>query len=157
MDAAGRFGVDPGQAVVEHGGADGLDLGPEPLANLRHLPRNVGEAVTEGAEVEGRPADEEDLPAAGPDPGDRRGYVREPAGDVVGLGRGDDVDEVVWHPAPFGRPRLGGADVEPPVDRHRVDADDLCPQTLGHPDPQRGFPGRRGAGEEPAIVPEFRP
>ena len=127
------------------------------MTDLRHLPRNVGEAVAKGAEVEGRPADEQDLPAASPDSGDRRGDVSEPTGDVVGLGRGDDVDEVVRKAAPFGRPRFGGADVEPPVDRHRVDADDLRPQTLGHPDSQRGFPGRRGAGEEPAIVPEFRP
>jgi hypothetical protein len=101
--------------VVEHGGADGRDLGPETLADLRHLPRNVGEAVAEGAEVEGRPADEQDLPAASPDSGDRRRYVSEPTGDVVGLGRGDDVDEVVRKAAPFGRPRFGGANVEPPV------------------------------------------
>ena len=71
--------------------------------------------------------------------------------------RGDAVDEVVRHLPPFSRPRLGGADVEPAVDRHRVDADDLRPQALGHPNPQGGFPGRRGAGEEPAIVAEFRP
>ena len=127
VDAAGRFAVDPGQAVVEHGGADGRDLGPETLADLRHLPRNIGEAVPQGPQVERRSPDEQDPPAARPDAGDRRGHIGEPAGDVVRLRRGDDVDEVVRHLPPFSRPRLGGADVEPAVDRHRVDTDDLRP------------------------------
>ena len=138
-DRSRRLGIDPravssgigytmrGQEVGRFPGADGRDLGPETLADLRHLPRNIGEAVPQGPQVERRSPDEQDPPAARPDAGDRRGHIGEPAGDVVRLRRGDDVDEVVRHLPPFSRPRLGGADVEPAVDRHRVDTDDLRP------------------------------
>ena len=48
MDPPGCLGIDPGQAVMERGRADRVDLGPEALTDLRHLPRHVGEAVPQG-------------------------------------------------------------------------------------------------------------
>ena len=41
------------------------------------------------------------------------------------LARIGHVDQVVGHCGPFRRRRLGGADVHPPIDLHRIAADDL--------------------------------
>jgi len=49
---------------------------------------------------------------------------------------------------------VGGADVESPVDRHGIDADDLRPEPSCQRNRQGGLAGGGRPGEEPAVVAE---
>ena len=66
-------------------------------------------------------------------------------GDREFLRRVDEVDHVVDHALALLWSRLGGADVHPPIDLHRVDGDDLGADGEGDLDGGSGLPGGRGA------------
>ena len=112
------------------------------------------QAVPQAAEVERSSPYEQDLhaPRAAVLHGCRGGL--QPGCDAERLGWRNEVDAVVEHGRPFGRARLGGAEVEATVDRHRVDTHDLGPEPASQGDREGRFAGGGGPGEKPAIRPQ---
>ena len=99
------------------------------------------------------------------DPQHLASVLLEPSHRVALLGL-DYVDQVVADPRPLsGRSRLGGADVHPAVDLHRVDRSTDVAQFLGQPQGDIALPrgggaddGERGSGlAGPAEVVRRRP
>jgi hypothetical protein len=146
----GRLGVGGGQPGVQGAGAPQgellLQAGP-------HLGVRTGELqVVDGPpDVEAGAADE-DRPAAlcqqRVDTGARESLV---LGDARRLRHVPDVEEVVGDPAAFLVRQLGGADVHPAVELHRVRVDHLTAETRGQVDAEIGLSGRGGThdGDDP--------
>ena len=76
---------------------------------------------------------------------------------VIGGGTGfvgvENIDQVMRHARPFGVGRLGGADIHPAVDLHRVAGDDLAPESLGERKRERALArrGRPDDGEDRSV------
>lgn len=125
MDAGGGVGIGPLEfgpqfglgRPLEFGTQIGIDRGP------------LEESLEQRLQIEVGSADHDRDSPAGLDPGDGGSRGGEPVGDrevPLEIVRIRDVEQVVGHRAPFGRRRLGGADVEPPVDLHAVGGDALA-------------------------------
>ena len=56
----------------------------------------------------------------------------------------------------FFRGRLGRADIQPTINRHRIQTEDLRPDLLCDWDCDRRLPARRGASQEPALFQKLR-
>ena len=98
--------------------------------------------------VEAGAADEQRPLAAGGDVGDRVTRRLLEANDRPVLGRARHVDEVMRQRGAVGHGRLGGADVEAPVDLHRVDRHDLhVTERAGDREGERGLTGGSGTNE----------
>ena len=116
-----------------------LDPGPHRGVGAGQLEHVQGRAHVESraAHQDGDPAADADFCESGPG-GALEVRDRGLLGDV------EDVEEVVGHPAPLLRGRLGGADVHPAVELHGVGVDDLPAQPQGELDAQGGLAGARG-------------
>ena len=107
-----------------------------------------GAAGQQQFDIQPRAARKDGQPAAG-------AYVPRGCGGAdgeVGRGKGrvdvEDVDEMVRDARPLGRRGLGGADVHPAVDLHRVARENLAVQFLGQPQRERALAGRGGADDD---------
>lgn len=123
---------------------------PELLPYRGIARRSRADPLEERPQVEAASAHDERQPAARLDLVDGlAGPPRELPGRVSLMGL-QDVDQVVRDPRPLLRPRLGRADVEPPVGLERIGADDLAAELLGQGHRQVALARGRGAdnGEE---------
>lgn len=75
---------------------------------------------------------------------DRRGGIGCKQGGAVRLGGRANIDQMMRYPRLFGARRLGATDIEPPVDKRRVCADDFPVESLGKLERERGLAGGRG-------------
>ena len=96
-------------------------LSPSPNGTV--CARQRREPVPQSTQVEQRPADEQRQPAARTDLADESGSVARESSCRVGLGRLQDVDEMMRDGAAYSRGRFRGADVEPAINERRVHAD----------------------------------
>ncbi len=158
--------VDLLKAVVEYprrqGGGLLFDLTPQ---------RPVGggpleEPTEQALQIERSPADEQDLAATRTDLLGGSPGGSEVLGDAEFVAGVHEVDQVVRHPLAIGGAWFGGADIHAAIDGHRVERQDLGPQsprpqtprpqspstqTLGQGDAHPGFSHGGGPGEEPAV------
>ena len=141
-EARGRRGIHPGELCMQRGPPLASGSRVEPCAHAGIGPRQRAQALGQRLEVEHRPAGHDRHPAAGANRRDRReGVVAEPRRGV-GLGRVDDVDQVMGDARAGRRVGFRRADVHAPVDLRGVDADDLAADALGQRERERALAGR---------------
>ena len=147
MEPRGGRRVERGQPGVQGRVAEPVGLLLQRPTLRRVGPRPLEQPPEQRLEVERGPADEQDATlAARLDPGDRRQGPAPVVGDAGRLPRVEHVDQVMRHPPALGQGRLGRADVHPPVERHRVERDDLGPEPprQRHADRRLAQGGRAG-------------
>lgn len=122
------FGVDSGKLCVESGGAFGGDSFFQISSQVRVVAGSFEKAVEQGLYVHRGSTDGNDGYAAGFYVVDSGVCQFEVSADAETLGRLDDVNEVVSDAALHFGGGLGGSDVHPPIDFHRIDAEDFGAQ-----------------------------
>ena len=152
MQSGGQQGVDHLQALVQRRQRQRLqlafDIGPKlPIGRrpLKHAPQ-------QRLEIERRPADEQNLPAAILDIRNRRmGRVDILAqAEFLRWATPNPADGVAHVPArPL--PRLRGANIHVPIERHRIERDDFRIEAQGQLHANLGLPRSRRPGQIPAI------
>src|SRR5262249_49860038 len=110
-------------------------------------PRSGKEPVTQHLQIEPGTADEQHLPAARFDVGNRGDGELAVARAVERLIRIDDVVEMMRCPRALGETRLRTPDVEPAVDLARIGVDDLRADALGDIDRDLALAGSRRADD----------
>ena len=148
MDARGGCGVEAGEDAMEP--ARGLALGAagEAVAERLLAGGAIKEAHGECAKVEaGAAGDDGQLVAGGDGCEGSAGQAGVVAGGEGGAGIAD-VDEVVGELGLLSRGGLGGAEVHPAIDGHRVATDDFALEELAEGEREGGFPAAGGAHDE---------
>lgn len=150
QDRVGGLGVGDGQPGVQRAGAAQGEL---LLQTGPYLGIRTGEfEVVDGASDVQAGAADEDGPAVLREQRVDAG-AREPLvlGDARRHRHVPDVQQVVGNTAALLGRQLGGADVHPPVELHRVCVDDLTAEALGEVDAEIGLSGRGGThdGDDP--------
>ena len=76
--------------------------------------------------------------------------------DILGnaeiLGRLEQIEQMMRHGLPLGRRRFGRADIEPAIDGHRIQRQNLAADPPRQFDRDRRLAGSRRAGEKPTFV-----
>ena len=102
-----------------------IGVGPQLGRHVGKLSRDL-QVVDDRSEVEAGAADEDRHRSSLTDAIDRVAGERLELADGEGVGRVDQIDEMVSDAGLLGCRGCGGADVHPAVDLHRVDRDEFC-------------------------------
>ncbi len=105
--------------------------------------------MQQGAEIEHGAAHQQGPVAAGADFSDQAPRIGSEARGRIGLGRIDQIEQMVRHPRPRRNIRFCRAYIHASIDLGRIDADDLGPalQPLDQLQRQRRLAGRGRAGD----------
>jgi hypothetical protein len=112
------------------------------------IAREIGESVSEGAQVKAGAADHDREMPTPPNLGQSRLREMEKLGDIEGLGERNFAHEMMGHAgAQLGR-RFGGEHVEPLVNLEGIRADDFSAAAFRDGDGEFAFPYSGGAGDD---------
>ena len=129
VDARGGCRIETPQQAVQRAGALRLTAGKAVAQGL--IAGRAGEqAIEKRPEVEARASRHNRQSPSFRDSGNR---IASQAGILPGSKDGvrvQDIDQMVWYPAAPGLGKLGGTDIEPPVDLERVAVDDFTLKRL---------------------------
>ena len=120
---------------------------PAPDASAGSAPGPANSPRKQRLEVERGPADEQHALAPRLDLGDRLPGPAPVLGDAGRFPGVEHVDQVMRNSPPLRQRRLGGADVHPAVERHRVERDDLGPEPARQRHADRRLARRGRAGQ----------
>ena len=136
-EAGRRLGIQPRQSRMQRRRAEPFGLFGQPRSHRFILGRDLRQSLDERAQVEPRAADDErDAPGRVLGPDGLAGQSR-PAGGGEGVRQLAAIQQQVAHARPLLSRRLGGADVQPAIDLHRVAAEDGRPACFGKLQRQR--------------------
>ncbi|CAM2152120.1 hypothetical protein PT2222_270122 [Paraburkholderia tropica] len=132
-EARGRGRIDLREARVQRGPAVAGGLGVELRAHGGIGARQIVQTLCERLVVEHRAAHEQRHVAPRDDLARYAQRVGAKVGGGIGIGRIDDIDQMMRRRRAFFRARFRGADIHLAIDERRIDADDLDRAALrGH-------------------------
>src|SRR5215469_6903149 len=148
VDTPGGLGVEAHQLNVKRRPAGARSALVDLTAEVRGRLWQRSQAFEQGTQIEHGAADQQRYTPARVCGGDRRHCIRHEPSRGVALCRIADVDEAMWQPGTELAGRLGGTNVEPPVDQRGIDAHDLDRRGLRQMDGPVALARARGTGEE---------
>lgn len=151
MDVRRGDGVDLRKPLVKCSLPDGGELVFDFVAEFPIGGRAIEETTQQAFEIERSATDEEHIAVASANVGNGGGGRLDILGNAVLVRRIDDIDEMMGHCGAVGGGWLGGADIHPAINRHRVERDDFGREPLGERDTDLRLADGGGASQEPAI------
>jgi len=152
MDLLCRFGVEAGEDAVQpsrsFGGFGAAEASANGICLFGRSLWSGEEPVDEGAEVESCSSSDDGEFFSSGDIGEGGAGEAAVVAGGEGLGRIDDVDQVVRDLAAFGWGGFGGADLHLAIDGNGVAADDFSGETVGEIERKCRFAAGGGAEED---------
>ena len=151
-----RRRIDRGKALVQVLAARSARFLKEALPQLPIGGWAVEKTAQQSLEIERRAADEQDASTPPLDIRRAAGRFSKPPGDSGRFPRLQRVQEMMGYPPAFGRGRLRGTDVHPPVQGHGIHGDYFRAETLRQFHTERALAAARGPRQDQSMAEDIR-